>query len=152
PDTDVEGLAAVLGIRFRVEVRHDDVNGVDWSAGGLRRAWGALASLPDVHMGISNPSLGWLARRGYVGSTGAGGEYDGDKAKASITYSDDKLGVPNDKADKHDPLYGVNRFDKVVRHEVGHSVDQQIGAHEKYCVNNKHGGDWRKFPGGVGLA
>lgn len=48
----------------------------------------------------------------------------------------------DDGTRQDDPLYGVNRFDKVVRHEVGHAVDEENGHSDAYCVGNEGGGDW----------
>ena len=42
------------------------------------------------------------------------------------------------------PLHGVNRFDKVVRHEIGHAVDAQIGFMDSYG-SKTHFGGWEKY-------
>ena len=44
-----------------------------------------------------------------------------------------------------DPLHGVNRFNKVVRHEVGHAVDDAMGAGSRYCIGNAAGGNWTNY-------
>jgi hypothetical protein len=151
-DGEAGTLSKLLGLRFKVDVEADSDSGVDWDAAGLRRAWNVLESLPAVHLGGSNPSLAKLVRQQGTPGASAGGYYQAGENKASIAYDPAKLDAANRAADPGDPLYGVNRFDKVVRHEIGHSVDQQTGASAKYCIGNPDGGDWKEHGAGSGLA
>lgn len=149
---EAEVLGRLLGIRFKIRVGADDVSGIEWDAPGLRRAWNVFETLPALHLGGSNASLVRFVRQAASPGASAGGYYQESEKKSSISYDPAKLGAANRAADPGDPLFGVNRFDKVVRHEVGHAVDAQLGASARYCVGNTAGGNWRDHGSGAGLA
>lgn len=154
PDGSLDRLYTLFTKRFNQELRAagDD----EWDAAGLRRAWDVLEALPSGHV-EGNPELIAFIRLETNTGRGAGGWYDGrertggaenpDYRAVGMRYDSEKtddfdgLDTENTSADEGDPLYGVNRFDKVVRHEVGHAVDARIGASDGYCLTPQ-GGSW----------
>jgi hypothetical protein len=126
----------------------------DWTRESLTRVWEVLAALPTSHV-AGNTDLVSLVRiettkrddhREAGGNAGTGGWYCGTHNTVGMHVGDD-LDRENN-ADDGDPLNGVTRFDKVVRHEIGHAVDAQLnfmssrGSEEKFGGWEAHGNDW----------
>jgi hypothetical protein len=117
----------------------------DWekSPDALERMWHILAALPPAHVEgdpesvmslikVENSDRDWLRNRGTAGFYTAGhdtiGMYVGDDREEKEESGDQS------------PLTGVNRFDKVVRHEIGHAVDAQLGFMQKKGSADCYGG------------
>lgn len=154
PDAEVSTLCALMKLRFRITFQAtEDSNEtpMDWEANGLRRMWTVLESLPPAHV-EGNSALEFVERYEHDAGSSAGGYYGSRRENVAMGYDPANLDAPNraarqnvprdDGTRKDDPLYGVNRFDKVARHEIGHAVDAENGHSDAYCVGNEGGGDW----------
>ena len=143
PDGQLATLLWCVAVRFNVAVgKSSDPtdNGQQWDAAGLRRMYPVIEALPAGHV-EKNPSLKKLSR--YLTTSGVSGWY-GRKGEAAIGYNS---GALNDiqNSDVGDALKGVNRFNKVIRHEVGHAVDRQMGwSAGSQPADNKRGG-WKQY-------
>ena len=134
-------------IRFRISVIGYNLTGdheLDWDAHSLRRLWGILAALPPEHV-EGNHKLDHLVRyQNGATVTGSGGYYS-SKELAAIQFDPDTIGTTrqtgSSQVNARDPLANVNRFDKVVRHEVGHAVDAELGIGRTYC-HTAGGANW----------
>ncbi|MEC7242426.1 MAG: LysM domain-containing protein [Myxococcota bacterium] len=131
------------------EIDDEDVS-LAWDASGLRRSWAVFAALPAGHV-EGNPVLALYARYGtreedgtVSKAGGAGGYYADWEHLVAMNYDEQHIEVANTWTDPQDALYGVNRFDAVVRHEIGHAVDEKIGATDKLCKTST-GGDWEDY-------
>lgn len=160
PDAEVSTLCALMKLRFRVTFQatgDSDETPMDWEAGGLRRLWTVLEALPPAHV-EGNSALEFVERYEHDAGDSAGGYYWSGRENVAMAYDPATLGDANHAAQQNvlrddgtrqdDPLYGVNRFDKVVRHEVGHAVDEENGHSDAYCVGNEGGGDWASLDTG----
>ena len=117
--------------------------GIEWGPKGLRRMWTVLEGLPPAAV-EGNDMLASFERYAATGDS-AGGYYRASDKQVGMKYGDDKVDTLNNSAaDPGDPLYGVNRFDKVVRHEVGHAVDKKVKASSTYCETTA-GGGWKDY-------
>jgi hypothetical protein len=154
PDAEVDTLCALMKLRFRITFQateDSDETPMAWEAGGLRRLWTVLEGLPATHV-EGNSAFEFMERYAHEAGASAGGYYASGRQNAAMAYDPATLNDPNQAARqgvlrddgtvKDDPLYGVNRFDKVVRHEVGHAVDEENGHSDAYCIGNEGGGDW----------
>lgn len=155
-DGSLDLLTSAFEKRFALDAR--GTNGAAWDAAGLRRCWDVLETLPPSHI-QGNPSLlQWIrygsARANHSGwykddrfgnqSHAAGFDYTTANIATSTQRSQsDEDGDGTDEVT--DPLHGVNRFNKVVRHEVGHAVDDAMGAEALYCAGNAAGGNWTNY-------
>ena len=154
PDAEVSTLCTLMKLRFRVTFQATgdaDETPMDWEAGGLRRLWTVLEALPPAHV-EGNSALEFVERYAHDAGDSAGGYYWSGRENVAMAYDPAQLGSANRAARRNvlrddgtrqdDPLYGVNRFDKVVMHEIGHAVDEENGHSDAYCVGNEGGGDW----------
>ncbi len=157
PDAEVQTLCDLMRARFRVTFQatgDSDETPLDWEAGGLRRMWAVLEALPAAHV-EGNSALDFVERYQHDAGDSAGGYYWSGRDNVAMSYDPAKLGSQNTAAQQNvtradgssvdDPLYGVNRFDKVARHEVGHAVDDANGHADSYCVGNAGGGNWAQL-------
>jgi len=143
PDGEVDKLSVLFAKRFDMKVGKTlstSETGEDWDAKGLRRCWDVLEKLPAEHV-AGNTKLAHWTRYKDVGSSGSG-YYSSARKESSLGYDSDHIDDKNTAADKGDTLYKVTRFNKVVRHEVGHAVDDKIGGIGQYCLGKADGGDW----------
>lgn len=160
PDAEVAVLCGLMKLRFRITFQateDSDETPMEWEAGGLRRMWDVLAALPPAHV-EGNSALAFMERYAHDAGNSAGGYYASGRDNAAMAYDPATLGNANQAAQQgvtradgstvDDPLYGVNRFDKVARHEVGHAVDDANGHSDKYCVGNAGGGNWQSLTTG----
>lgn len=139
-ESDLTKKRALAEERFGIEFGPNGSTGLAWDAVGLAQTWDVLERLPEGHV-TNTDQLKKFLRKGDT-PEGAGGAHGGDTA--TISYDPNKIGsTKNSAANAGDPLFGVNRFDKVVRHEVGHAVDARLGLRDKYCIGNAAGGDWK---------
>lgn len=154
PDGEIATLCGLMKLRFRVTFQatgDEDETPLDWEKGGLTRMWDVLAALPPAHV-EGNSALAFVERYQHDEGASAGGYYWSGRDNVAMAYDPDTLedanraarqGVEREDGTRvDDPLYGVNRFDKVARHEVGHAVDDANGHADAYCVGNAGGGDW----------
>ncbi len=152
-DSDVDRLQRVMQARFGIDVGElsdeSKRQGIAWEAGGLRRTWDVLIALPAAHV-EGNSSFDELLRYVSLDKDGnvdapssAGGFFRGRSDVVAMAYNDQNLEGTNSAAQPGEPLYGVNRFDKVVRHEVGHAVDERMNASGTYCATSD-GGGWQE--------
>ncbi|MFT5586534.1 MAG: hypothetical protein ACI9VR_004133 [Cognaticolwellia sp.] len=155
-DANLELLVALFSKRFGLDTKGED--GFEWDAATLRRSWEVIEVLPASHV-ESNPDLmAWIR----YGDTGNGGWYRASEEAGGFNIDPAKLDSRNSAADQAedldgdgvmdtaaDPLYDVVRFNKVVRHEVGHAVDDRIGGSDRYCIGNAAGGNWSEYGSAV---
>lgn len=152
PDSEIEHLKGLMKLRFRIHFgpsQHPGKAPLEFDAAGLRQIWPVLAALPPSHV-ENNSALDFFER--YTGGGSAGGFYSTARNNVGMKYGANRLNSRNGAAQENvtradgsvvdDPLWGVNRFDKVVRHEIGHAVDRGNGHSDSYCVGNAAGGDW----------
>ncbi|MDP2307578.1 MAG: LysM peptidoglycan-binding domain-containing protein [Pseudomonadota bacterium] len=159
---DVELLLLAFEIRFNLDARGK--GGAAWDETGLRRSWSVLEELPAAHA-EGNPELlqwirygnsssghsGWYADEQLSDGAanpdfrGAGMKYEPNKMEATQNSEFDLDGDGTLVANERDPLHGVNRFNKIVRHEVGHAVEEQLGGVGRYCAGKASGGDWSDY-------
>lgn len=136
PDAERATLELMFEARFRVQVGTHPIarHGLRFDPLGLRQLWGVLEDLPLEHV-ARNWALGKIDRYHdtkdkdpehahglFAGPRGRTGEID-------LSYTDSIItdGGTTDHDRPGDPLHGVNRFDEVARHEVGHAVDRELG-------------------------
>jgi hypothetical protein len=136
-----------FAIRFRVSVVDRNVtndNEVRWDAPTLRRVWGILSRLPPQHV-EGNQAFDHLIHYQNGKTPGGSGGYYSSKEIAAVTYNPDTIATErqtgSSQVNRGDPLANVNRFDKVVRHEVGHAVDAQLHISSTYG-RTPAGGGW----------
>jgi hypothetical protein len=147
-DTELATLTACMNHRFdlligqSITAARQGETAVDWEAGGLRRMYPVLAALPANHV-VKNKMLISMGR--YQGTGAAGGYYEEAGKESAMSYGADHLTAGNTAADPGDPLYGVNRFDKVVRHEVGHAVDAEMGWSAGSEPAKDGRGGWKQY-------
>ncbi len=146
-DTHLETLKFCFSKRFGLTVGASiggpgqGETAIDWDAAGLRRSWGVMEALPVAHV-AGNASLDHYGR--YDNADGVSGWYFGRSEEAAIGY---RAGHMDDtqNTDDGDPLQGVNRFNKVIRHEVGHGVDRQIGWARGAEPAKPERGGWHEY-------
>lgn len=138
PDTRLALLKTIMSIRFNLAIGGATTaaaageTAIDWEPLGLRRMYPVLEALPPAHVS-ANAQLISMGR--YQG-TGVSGYYW--RQESAIGY--DVPGLSDTQSSPGDPLHGVNRFDKVIRHEVGHAVDQQMGWAGSEAAKPERGG------------
>jgi hypothetical protein len=159
PDAEVDALKKIMHYRFRIDFG-TQVAGAEvaqeWDGPSLRRMYNVLQSLPDGAV-ENNPSLARIDRYQVPAGSLGGGYYAGGTKRVAvgfgtITALDNTGGAGGMTVDLADPLVGQNIFDGVVRHEVGHSVDQKLGLSAAYCIGKATGGNWTSHGAGAGLA
>ncbi|HEY0479157.1 MAG TPA: hypothetical protein VGD37_16680 [Kofleriaceae bacterium] len=155
PDGELDTLELLFEARFRLKIGdHPKAkHGREFDALGLRRMWTVLKALPPGHVAHD-----WaVAKLDRYHDTQdhdpdhAHGLFDGHNGKAGeidISYEDSIItdGGTTDHDKKGDPLHGVNRFDEVARHEVGHAVDRELGwvSFSTLCLTPE-AGEWQEY-------
>lgn len=159
--TDLAVLSRLIQDRFGIEFGEDtgvSGTGVAWDKKGLAQAWDVLERLPPSQV-VGNDKLVKFLRYDVADASdllglnerGASGAHAGDKA--TLGYDTRIIDSAKNQAAKvGDPLLNVNRFDKVVRHEVGHAVDAKHNLSDTYCIDNAAGGNWKKHADMTALA
>jgi hypothetical protein len=150
PNSERKTLDAWVEARFEIDLGGNPElveKGKKWDALGMRRLWSVLEALPAVHVS-SNWAMVWVERyvetvdrdpthaRGYYGQGEIGISYRPDVIRTGGTTDHDKEG---------DPLHGVNRFDELARHEVGHAVDLELGLPSERLVKSEEAGNWKTY-------
>ena len=148
-DNELPALARLMSMRFGFEVGGRD--GSDWTAEGMRRAWGVLEQLPPQHV-QDNEMLDLFLRD--QGESGAG-YYDPSDNSGVIGYGSDleetggygEIMVTDDEGNEVDVgLHSsVNLFNTVVRHEIGHAVDEKMGVSSSYATSAANAGKWKLY-------
>lgn len=151
-ETDIPTLEKMMSIRFGTTVggTGDPASGVHtagaiqpWTAEGLRSAWTVLERLPPG-AAESNPAFLHLLRDG----TNNGGYYAGRDTSAGWDNSVvvGLTGVANGPGAlmSADPILGgtVSKFNEVMRHEMGHAVDNQLTIMAS-IQNEEWAGAWK---------
>ena len=139
PDGELTTLTKLFEARFNVDVGHAQSStktGTDFDAVGLRRCWEVLEPLPANHV----EGNAWLEHwTRYTGGGSGSGYYSRGRKESAVAYDPDKINNENGAADPGDPLYRVIRFNKVVRHEIGHAVDPKVNGSSTMCAMDKNG-------------
>jgi len=135
-------------VRYRVDVVGNDVTDhteLDWDAGSLKQLWKVFASLPEKDVTENKTLQRFIRYQGGVGNPYTMGFYD-NKTIAAVSFTPDQISKTSQAGltavGPGDPLANVNRFDKTVRHEVGHAVDKELGISSSYC-SKPEGGAWK---------
>lgn len=153
-ETDIPTLEKMMSIRFGTTVGgtggpgngggvHTPANLAPWTADGLRSAWTILERLPPG-MTETNPAFLHLLRD----STNNGGYYAGRDTSAGWDNSVviGLNGPPSGPgaAMSGDAIYGgtMPKFNEVVRHEMGHAVDNQLQITAS-IMNEEWAGAWQ---------
>ncbi|MFC0109632.1 hypothetical protein [Kibdelosporangium aridum] len=161
PDSEVETMKLWMKLRFRIEFGTQTSGSEvaeEWDGASLRRMYNVLQSLPPGAV-EGNPELLRIDR---YRDTGPAGGYYGSDRRIAMGYGDLRArdGVVDPVANPGGsgmsvvpaPLQGQNLFDGVVRHEVGHAVDNRLGLSQTYCIGNAAGGNWQAHGDGGSLA
>ena len=142
PNDRLADLKTLMSIRFDMAIGGATTaaaageTAIDWEPLGLRRMYSVLEALPPAHVAGNAKQLSM----GRYQGTGVSGYYW--RNESAIGY--DTAGLSDKQESTGDPLHGVNRFDKVVRHEVGHAVDAQMGWAGNYSAATDNGG-WHPY-------
>jgi hypothetical protein len=161
PNSDLAAMEAVFEKRFNISLstwflKRWLMSVKDkWDAPGLRRLWQIFEMLPPGHI-QDNPRLDTFLR---AGKTAGSGVYYGDFDAGVVEYGNvnetanyGQIMVDDGAGGKKDASLntGINAFDTVVRHEVGHSVDAKIGASKEggYVHTAANAGEWKSYGSG----
>jgi len=166
PDGETTTLVELIRARFDVRPKASDNPGEVGDAFGpsaLRRIYNVFQSLPPGAI-ETNPALVDFKRYRVAASAGGGGYYASETQGIAMGYSSltDLDSITSGGANPSrqygfgpgaagpggtGAMAGQNVFDEVVRHEVGHAVDQRLGLKEKYCLGpSAKGGAWLRQP------
>lgn len=158
PDSDLDALESVMEARFNLDMSSWFLPrlllgvGENWDADGLRRLWVMFEQLPPDHL-ENNEKLDLFLREST--DDGSGFYQEGLRAGV-VSYSDvtergsyGRIMVPDGAGGTQDVgLHSdVNLFSTVVRHEVGHAVDADIGASAEggYARTAASAGQWQTY-------
>ena len=158
PDSDLDAMQTVMEARFNIDLRSWVVPrallgvGEDWDAPGLRRLWTIFEELPPEHL-ENNEALDLFLREDQNDGSGF---YNSGLDAGVISYSNTgetgsygRIMVPDGHGGTKDVgLHSnVNLFSTVVRHEVGHAVDADIGASAPggYVRSASNAGEWATY-------
>jgi hypothetical protein len=147
PDTEFATLKRCIEVRFNLRVGgtlDPSETPIEWEAKGLRRVFPVLEALPPQHVS-ENQTLDHFTRYAQAGGGSASGFYSSGRKEGAMGYGPEALGSANTAADVGDALRGVNRFDKVVRHEVGHAVDERMGWSAGSEPASAARGGWKQY-------
>lgn len=151
PDGSVDRLKKMFETRWNVKTGADttEANGVEWDAPGLRRSFAVLDKLPASHVEGNKDFKKYLR---YDDGKGMGGGYfQGSTGVVSMDYTSGQATMDQKNvSEAGDPLNGVNRFDKVVRHEVGHAVDKRMGWSDGSEPATDGRGGWKTYGSSFG--
>ncbi len=149
PDNELPALAVLMGMRFGFEVGGRD--GSNWTAASLRRAWGVLEQLPPQHVQDNDMLDLFLRDQGGAGA----GYYDPSDQSGVVGFGADleetgsygEIMVTDDEGNEVDVgLHSnVNLFNTVVRHEIGHAVDERLGVSTSYATTAANAGKWKEL-------
>jgi hypothetical protein len=134
PDTERSTVELFFEKRFRMQAGKAQEDGRQWDVLGLRRLWDVFKALPAAQV-ARNWAVATLDRykdtddKDPRHAHGAFGVQESGAGEIDISYQDSIIrdGGTTDHDREGDPLHGVNRFDEVARHEVGHAVDRELG-------------------------
>lgn len=137
PDAERPTLELLFEARFRLQVGTHPIakHGRTFDPLGLRRMWDVLGDLPAGHV-AHDWAVAKLDRYHDTAdkdpnhSHGLFGYDANGPGEIDVSYRDSIIrdGGTTDHDRPGDPLHGVNRFDEVARHEVGHAVDRESGC------------------------
>jgi len=143
-DSEIDLLTLTFEVRFNLTTGTT----TKFDAAGLRRSYEVLEALPPAQV----EGNAWLKRfnREDTGSgTVSGGDYMNvlnlyTSMTIDYTSGATAMNAPN-VSDPGDPLAGVNRFNKVVRHEVGHAVDEKMNWSSGSEPKKASRGAWKEY-------
>jgi hypothetical protein len=155
PNHAVQTLIASLRLRFHIAYVGKEPaapgqpsHGVQWDARGLRMLFATLEALPPSHV-EGNADLNAIVRFKSTGGPGGRSGYTaGDRI--GFSYHSRNLDVQDSHADPHDTFH-EHPFDAMVRHEIGHTVDEIVHGSSTWG-HAKEGGDWRDYSNNNGHA
>lgn len=158
PAGELSTLLSFFAARFRVRPKGGGDSPRPFDAAGVRRLWNVFEALPEGAV-ADNPNFGSMERK--AGGDGSG-YYVDDTGAVVISYRrlTERWDVVDATAGResrglgmgvNNALTGQNVFDSVVRHEVGHAVDNRLGLNATYCIGagNVRGGAWVRQTTGV---
>lgn len=155
PDSERPTLELMFEARFRVQIGTHPIakHGRKFDPLGLRQLWTVFEDLPAGHV-AHNWGLSKLDRyhdtkdKDPLHAHGLFG-YDIDgPGEIDLSYTDPIItdGGTTDHDRPGDPLHGVNRFDEVARHEVGHAVDRELGLPSFNILSpTAEAGEWEGY-------
>ena len=155
PDAERSTLELLFEARFRLTIGTHPIpkHGRTFDALGLRRLWTVFGALPAGQV-AHNWAVTKLDRYHDTKDKDpnhAHGEFHGPKDKAGeidLSYRDSIIvdGGTTDHDREGDPLHGVNRFDEVARHEIGHAVDRELGWPSFSTLSlTREAGEWKNY-------
>jgi hypothetical protein len=146
-NAEIALLKQIFEIRYDVKTGADtsEATGVEWDAQGLRASWATLSLLPPAQVEGNSKFKQYL--RYDKGNGMGGGYYQGGGAKlVSMDYTSGAGSFTQaNVSEAGDALAGVNRFNKVVRHEVGHAVDAKMGWGDGSEPAKEARGGWKQY-------
>ncbi|TMQ12399.1 MAG: hypothetical protein E6J90_31615 [Deltaproteobacteria bacterium] len=136
PDSERSTLELLFEARFRLKIGSHPVtqHPRKFDAEGLRRLWLDFQKLPADQV-AHNWAVATLDRyqdhddKDPTHGHGAFSYPQNGPGEIDLSYRDQIIenGGTTDHDRPGDPLHGVNRFDEVARHEIGHAVDRELG-------------------------
>jgi hypothetical protein len=154
PDAEHSTLELLFEARFRLQIGSQPFSGPSrkFDALGLRRLWTDLQKLPADQV-AHNWAVATLDRYHDTADkdpnhSHGSFSYPADgPGEIDISYRDSIItkGGTTDHDRPGDPLHGVNRFDEVARHEVGHAVDRELGLPSKKLTRTDEAGHWENY-------
>lgn len=158
-NTERSTLELLFEARFRLQIGTHPIakHGRTFDPLGLRQLWSVYADLPADQV-AHNWAVAKLDRyhdttdkdpdhaHGVFGYPKGPGEMD-------LSYRDSIIrdGGTTDHDRPGDPLHGVNRFDEVARHEVGHAVDRELGFPSFNILSEREeAGRWQNYTDSAG--
>ena len=144
-----ESADGVYGMKRLIRYRYNiaEVAG-HWDVAGLRRAWTVLACVPPDHIDSDdNMYLQRLLGRLVSSGGGVSGSFDKDREEIAINYGDEG-GLDAEKqateGDGATVFAGEKAFDWALLHEIGHTVDETLGAMD-YLGERPSFGAWAEY-------
>jgi hypothetical protein len=148
-------LELLFEARFRLQIGTHPIakHGRTFDPPGLRRLWSVFADLPADQV-AHNWAVAKLDRyhdtadKDPEHAHGVFGYDQNGPGEIDISYRDSIIrdGGTTDHDQPGDPLHGVNRFDEVARHEVGHAVDRELGLPSFNILSKtEEAGQWQGY-------
>ena len=153
PNSERSTLELFFEARFRLQLGAGSGPMQTFNTTGLRQLWLDFEQLPPGHV-AHNWAVATLDRyrdtndKNPDHAHGAFGYSPGGPGGIDLSYRNSIIedGGTTDHDRPGDPLHGVNRFDEVARHEIGHAVDRELGLPSfKILRHTDEAGHWHLY-------
>jgi hypothetical protein len=153
PSSERATLELFFEARFRLQLASGPGPMETFNVTGLRQLWLDFEQLPPGHV-AHNWAVATLDRyrdtkdKNRNHAHGAFRYADDGPGSIDLSYRNSIIedGGTTDHDRPGDPLHGVNRFDEVARHEIGHAVDRELGLPSfKILRHTDEAGHWHLY-------